>query len=366
MILGLFTGLLTAGGIQRISRHTAAVIVSFAKEKGKNYRLLSLNDPVGVHGLQVDNIFFFVEGFDRHKWNFALAVLAVTLKVHTLVLAHPNLAPLGLLVRLIRPRCRSLVATYGIDVWSRICWWRRFALQKASLVTALSSYTGEKLLEVHKVPSQKIRILPPALDPDFSQGGEVSCDSKLNFPKGKILLTVARLAATERYKGIETVIQAIRGVLVEVPDIHYVIIGDGDNRTRLEDLVQDLGLEDRVLFLGIKRGMELATCYQACDIFVMPSKKEGFGLVFIEAMAFGKPVVGGKHAGTLDVIVEGKTGFMVKYGDVQGLAECLVPLLKDEKLRNRLGEAGRRRVQEHYTFSKFKEGFYNLLNGEKE
>ncbi|MBI4507924.1 MAG: glycosyltransferase family 4 protein, partial [Chloroflexi bacterium] len=138
-------------------------------------------------------------------------------------------------------------------------------------------------------------------------------------------------------------------------------VGDGDDRPELERLAEESGVAQRVVFAGTKVGEELATYYRACDVFVMPSIKEGFGIVFLEAMAFGKPVVGGNHGGTPEAVQDGVTGFLVQYGDESALADRLSLLLRDAELRARMGEAGRRHVAAQYTFGHFSERLTGVL-----
>jgi len=140
-----------------------------------------------------------------------------------------------------------------------------------------------------------------------------------------------------------------------VPNIQLVIAGDGDDRPRLEALAQESGVQEQVFFLGSlpASSSELLYSYSNCEIFALPSKGEGFGLVFLEAMAFGKPVIGGAHGGTPDVIEDGVTGYLVKHGDVGQLANVLTGLLTDPQLRNAMGARARERVRTHYLFRSF-------------
>ena len=361
MILGLFTGMLGAGGIERISRHTAAVLSEFARERGEPCFLLSLNDPMGRHQGRVGGITFVFEGFSRSKYRFVRSVLARATKTRLVYLNHPNLAPLGLLVQVVSPASRYIVATYGIDVWRRLPLYRRASVGRAAAVTALSSFTADALTRVQHINSRKVVHLPPALDPEFFNGVASVRDSGTVQKASRILLTVARLAASERYKGIEAVIEALPRVLRLVPGVRYVVVGDGDDRLRLERFAAEKRLRERVLFVGAKFGEGLAQHYAECDVFVMPSHGEGFGVVFLEAMAYGKPVIGGDHGGTPDIIQEGVNGFLVRYGDIDTLAERIIHLLTDEGLRQRMGDAGRRIVMENYTFEHFRERLTKLL-----
>jgi glycosyltransferase involved in cell wall biosynthesis len=362
MILGVFPELLTAGGIQRIGCHTAAVLASFARDQKLACQLLSLNDPAGHHEVQVGSHTFTIRGLERRKTQLFLSVLTAAPKTRLAYIAHPNLAPLGLLLKCIRPSVHYLVATYGIDAWEPLPLLRRLSLQFAQAVAPLSQFTADKMIAAQRLNPEKATVLPPALDPEFLTWNDSATDPVPPLPKGKILLTVARLAASEQYKGVETVIQALPAVLRVVPDVYYVIVGDGDDRMRLERLARDTFAADHILFAGVKIGDALSHYYRACDIFVMPSREEGFGVVFLEAMAFGKPVIGGNHGGTPEIVKDGVNGFLVQYGDVDTLSDRLICLLHNAELRNRMGGAGRQHVEENYTFERFHQRLVRLLH----
>jgi glycosyltransferase involved in cell wall biosynthesis len=198
--------------------------------------------------------------------------------------------------------------------------------------------------------------LDPAFELHSRRNGTVP-----RLPEGKIILTVARLAASERYKGIDDVIRAMPSLVREFPDLHYVVVGEGDDRPRLERLAAELAVSDRLLFLGACSDAVVAFCYQACDAYVMPSRSEGFGLVYLEAMACGKPVVAAREAAAPEVVVDGETGLLVDYGDVPGLAISIIKLLGNPDLGRRMGEAGRQRFHSHYTFRHFRDRLGDLL-----
>lgn len=364
MILGLFTGLQNLGGIQRISRHTAAALSSMALDQGTPYRILSLNDPKGRHRFQVGEIEFWAHGFRRNKVRFALASLALMPGSQLAYIGHPNLAPLGIPLRILRRRARYWVATYGIDVWNPLPLLPGTGLRMADGATTLSSYTRDKMTVSQGLNLLKISVVAPALDPAFVDMAEAGAKDGCSAHPSNVILTVARLSASERQKGIDTVIRALPRVIETIPNVRYLIVGDGDDVDRLQSLAQRVGVADHVLFVGPKIGDELAAEYQGSDVFVMPSRKEGFGLVFLEAMAFGKPVIGGHHGGTPEVVRDGVTGFLVEYGDVSVLTDRIVSLLSDQDLRHRMGQAGRRMVEDNYTFEHFRERLARVLSME--
>jgi phosphatidylinositol alpha-1,6-mannosyltransferase len=358
MIMGLFIDLTSAGGVQRIGRHACAALTSMSKTTGEQCKLVSFYDPKGAHHLKVGDISFTVQGFGGNRLQFAIAALRAARRTSVAYINHPNLAALGLMLRTVRPSMPYIIATYGSDAWEHLPTGRRLGLRYATKVTALTQFTAKRLSDLNGVAAHKIELHPPALEPEFVIGDGHGIRSQ--FPRGaKLLLTVSRLVSSER-KGVDNVIQALPKLLRACPETHYLVVGDGDDSARLRGLARMNRVFDRVHFVGTKVGAELSSYYDACDVYVMPSLLEGFGVVFIEAMAFGKPVVGGKHGGTVDLIEDGRTGFLVEHGNLPKLIEVLATLLKDNQRRKRIGEAARRCVNQEYSFERFSQRLKEL------
>lgn len=171
---------------------------------------------------------------------------------------------------------------------------------------------------------------------------------KLGLKNEKILLSIGALI--ER-KGLDIILNSIPAVLKSYPNLKYFIIGKGPEKENLTQLVKELGLEKYVVFVDGVNDNDLANFYNICDIFLLMSKTlkqkdgvEGFGIAYIEASYFGKPIIGGKSGGTADSIVNGTTGYRIKYTDKQELVNKVLTLLKNVNLRKRLGHNGKNRV----------------------
>jgi glycosyltransferase involved in cell wall biosynthesis len=183
------------------------------------------------------------------------------------------------------------------------------------------------------------------------------------FPQNtRIILSVGRWNSAEKYKGADTLISALPRVLKTASDTSLVLVGDGDDRPRLEQLARDVGVSKNVQFLSGLTPEELVARYAHCEIFALPSRGEGFGLVFLEAMAHGKPVVGGAHGGIPDIIKDGVTGLLVQHGDVDGLARALASLLGDSTLAREMGARGKDRVAQKFSFAQFETQLMANLN----
>ncbi len=362
MILGLFTQLLTAGGIERVGRHTAVVLAAHAREVGTQYRILSLNDPTGRHEVRVGDMSAQIEGFARSKRRFVLAALMASRRASVAYFGHVKLAMTGVLMKFIHPRMAMWIHIHGVEVWGPLPMIARRALRMATGIVSISRFTADRAAEIQGFAGDKIEIVPNALDPEMIE--QSANERRPNcFPEGRtILLTVARLSAMEQYKGVDTVIRAMPAIATARPDVAYVIIGDGGDKPRLASLVQEANIASYVNFVGHIPEEDLIRAYRHCNIFVMPSRGEGFGVVFLEAMTFGKPVIAGDHGGAPEVVQDGVTGYLVDHADVAATADRVIRLLTDEELNHRMGLAGRRRVEDHFTFEHFRRRISGILS----
>jgi len=364
VIIGLFPELDAPGGIQRAGRHIAAVLMEFANGRGMECRLLSLNDTPELHRMSVGGREFVFTGCERGKGRLVAASLrAARRKAKLVVAAHPNLATVAQCLRLAAPRIKSLVCTHGIEVWEPLPSLRRFALRRAHLVLAPSRYTADHVTSDQNVVRERIRVLPWALDPQFEAHAVAASQMALpgEFPKGRVILSVGRWLATERYKGMDTLITALPRLLTPWPELQLVLAGQGDDREWLEDLAEKNGVRRHVHFLSGLTPAQLAACYAACEIFALPSSGEGFGMVYLEAMSCGKPVIGGAHGGAPEVIEDGVTGYLVPHGDVAHLTTSIEALLLNPALAQEMGRKGRERVERDFRFNGFAKTFKKIL-----
>jgi phosphatidylinositol alpha-1,6-mannosyltransferase len=367
-ILGLFPELLGPGGVQESGRHTAASLTEIGCRHGWHANFLSLNDSRGDHSLRFDDTEFSFRGFGRAKTKLILSAVGAarpsTRNGSRIVVAgHPNLAPLAAAIKMVTPNTKTVVISHGVDVWEPLPSIRRRALAAADLVLAPSRYTIERLAAAQRIPKQRIRHLPWPLSLEFLQMTASSAALPLprNFPQGRILLTVGRWAASERYKGIDELIRVVSKLRADFPDLRLVAGGGGDDLPRLRALAADLGVADRVHFLGKISREEIAACYAHADVFALPSTGEGFGLVFLEAMAFAKPLVGAACGGTTDIIEDGVNGLLVPPDDTERLAQALDRLLREHTLRAEMGQRGAEIVRRKYRFDVFQAGLERIL-----
>jgi phosphatidyl-myo-inositol dimannoside synthase len=213
---------------------------------------------------------------------------------------HTFMAPLAaILAKFLR--ARLWVQVHGVEAWDELSAFYRRSIEAADLVTSVSRYTRRRLLRWCRIDPARVKILPNMVDRRFSPGPKPEYLMDRHQVRGrKVLLTVSRLDAGERYKGHDRVIRILPRVLVSHPEAIYLVVGDGKDRPRLESLAAEMGVTHAVRFIGGAPSEELPDYFRLGDVFVMPSTGEGFGLVFIEAMACGIRTVGGNVDGSVD------------------------------------------------------------------
>jgi phosphatidyl-myo-inositol dimannoside synthase len=229
---------------------------------------------------------------------------------------------------------------------------KRRSLRMTQRVWTRSEYTKARMIAAHGVNPADIAVIPTPLDTGYVQGMRDLAEVPEETYRSRVL-SVSRLSSADAYKGIDHTIQAVASIREDIPDVTYVIVGDGDDKDRLEGLALESGVEDIVRFAGRASDPELHAYYQGTDVFALPSKNEGLGLVYIEAMAYGKPSIAGRHGGAPEVVLDGRVGLLVEHGDVDALGEALKNLLTDDVLRRRLGEQARQRACEVYGYRQF-------------
>ena len=262
----------------------------------------------------------------RGRVAYSLSVCRAALaepRFDLVVCGHGYMAPLAALFAWLL-RAKLWIQLHGVEAWQPTSWLQRRSMQQATLLTAVSRHTRRRVLAWLSVDPHNIRVLPNTVDPRFAPGPRPRyLAERHDLVESKVLLTVSRLAAAERYKGHDRVIQALPKVLGRHPDVVYAIVGDGDDRARLEALAESAGVGPAVRFVGQVAGQELVDYYRLADLFVMPSTGEGFGIVFLEASAVGLSVIAGNRDGSVDALGEGQIGTLIDPDDPTALIDAI-------------------------------------------
>ena len=355
----------THGGIEKFNR---AFIHALTKVNPK-VSFFSLYDQES----DVDERYALKSNFQflGFSWSYlSLFLMAFRLffpKKQQLIWGHINFAPFALWVKKIRPQHQMTLIAHGIDVWQDLTPSKRTFLEKADEIWAVSNYTKSRLLDLDARWEEKIKIFPNTLDPFFPS---LKAVTKPTFLKEryqlqedeKVLLTLCRISSAEGYKGYDRVIEAL--ALLHEKKFRYLIAGkyDEEEQQRLIRLAKQIGVEEHLLFTGFLKEEEIQAHYQLADLFVMPSTNEGFGIVFIEALACGTPVLAGNQDGSVDALKNGEMGTLVDPTSPAAIAAAIELLLADAQLKDFDRQNERiQKVQATFGFSSFQERLKRYL-----
>ncbi|MEA5566126.1 glycosyltransferase [Anabaena sp. UHCC 0399] len=298
---------------------------------------------------------------------FAAQIIGNSLiKKPDLVLAtHLNFAIASLILKRLLGIPYWVVA-HGIEAWNIKNRYLQTALMEADLILAVSSYTRDRLLKEQNLDPKKVTVLPNTFDAHRFQPAPKPAYLLAKHslkPTQPVILTVARLSAGEQYKGYDRVLQAIPQIRQSIPDVHYVIVGEGSDRTRIEELIAELNLQDCVTLAGFVPDEKLCDYYNLCDVFAMPSQGEGFGIVYLEALACGKAVLGGNQDGAIDALCHGKLGVLVNPDDVQAIAQNLTQIIIKKHPNSLIYQPDslRRLVIDTFGFEAFQSTLYQVF-----
>jgi phosphatidylinositol alpha-1,6-mannosyltransferase len=337
---------LEGGGRASFARLFGRACAEYSAERGIDFRVLSLRGGFPIAGATP------VRTFQGRKVPLTLAVWRAQLR-------RPRPALVFDLLGLARSqtflpgslRAPFMLVLHGVEVWRPLRRAELAAIRQASRRLVNSVTTRDRALPFVRLQPEEIEVLHLALEARRPEG---VVDKQMVALAGEgFLLIVGRLAATERYKGHDQLLDGLPELLRRCPDARLVVVGDGDDRPRLEAKVRAVELEKHVLFTGFVNEATLDEVYRRCAAFVMPSKDEGFGLVYLEAMRAGKPCVAATGTAAAEIVVDRFTGYLVDPEDPGSLAEVLARLLNSPGLAGALGKAGWRRWQRHFSFERF-------------
>ena len=332
-------------GRDGISKLARLVTATFA-----DVTVLALHDPPSMTRLAGAR----VRGAGGRRARFVATALrrAASADRHTTVIVtHLHLVPAALAFAFRGASVTTMLC--GVEAWQPVTRLQRAGLDRAARLIAISRFTRDRFHAANPhFADRTVDVCHLGVEPlaaaESASGGAASA------------LIVGRMAGDERYKGHDPLLEIWSDVAAAVPGASLRIVGDGDDRARLEHKAAALGLGDQVTFLGRLDEAALLREYERCTAFVMPSGNEGFGFVFVEAMRAARACVGSRGAAA-EIIADGQTGLLVEPGDRAQLLEGVVRLLRDRPAAAAMGARGRARFLEQFTEAQFRDRFTALL-----
>lgn len=325
------------GGIEKFNRAFIHACAKVLPENKFSFLASALYDKTNQEDLRYVNNVVFKPG-NAGKYSFVLKNIVQGLWSNYVVLGHLNLAFIGFLIKLLSPSTKVWIVCHGIEVFKPLRGIKLKLLHRADRVLAVSRYTKNQLINIQQVHASKIQVFPNTIDPFFSLPDQFERPAYLMERYGiqsdqKVLYTLTRLNSQEGYKGYDTVIEVLGALKKEGVRLKYLIAGKSDMKEeqRIRRLIAEWKLEDSVNLIGFLPDAELVDHFLLADLFVMPSKGEGFGIVFIEAMACGLPVLAGNKDGSTEALQFGQLGTLVDPDDKEEIKHQIMEILKKQK-----------------------------------
>lgn len=325
----------------------------------KNHSLIALS----LHDNENDTRYIKSDNFKAFKSNrlgFIFNVIRECLNSNVIILGHINLYPIGLLLKILGKNI--ILITHGIEVWNSLAFFKKNLLLKSNMIICVSDFTKKRILNNLNIDSTKIKIIHNTIDPFFNKNVNRSTRRNIKTkysikPSTKVLLTVSRMGYWDREKGYETVLKIIPKLKDTFNDLKYFLIGPADNDEilRISKLANDLSISSNLHILTDVSEKELPGFYNVADLFVMPSKKEGFGIAYLESLACGTPVIAGNMDGSVEPLLNGKLGLLIDPDDIDELTKKIINVFNNKEIKNLTDpEYLSTRVYEEFGFDKFK------------
>lgn len=343
------------GGIEEFNKK---FIQSFENISEKNYfdnytiNIISIYDENFHYHPKNQNINFI--GYSGNRIKAVFEIIKKVKEKDIIFYGHINLLPLAILNNIINRVRKTFFSIYGIEVWKKFNFLESRFLKKFSFLS-ISNYTKNEFLKNSGVSAKSIQIFPCCIEIIENKKGVKNPYKQSDFN----VLTVSRLSSNDTYKGIDHVIQTLPLLIKKIPNIKFTIIGKGDDKLRLQKICTKLKVNDYVNFRGYVE--KLDPYYKFCDLFTLPSKNEGFGIVFLEAMQYKKPVLSCNSGGSQDVIKNNETGFHSTYGDLDSIKEMILFIYNNKKHSTYIGTSGYKHLMQNFTFNNFEDRLERIL-----
>jgi len=317
------------GGIEKVCRIFGKALFEMTFSGNCSLEIYSSHDTTDQsknNGYFPSDLFF---GFCNNRFKFLNAAFLKGVKSDVVILSHINLLPVGWIIKRFSPKTKLVMMAHGIEVWSLPLGIKKKMLNACDEILCVSQFTKDEMIKLHGGDAKKYSVLNNCLDPFLpvlaKQNDSIELRSKFGFaPFDKILFTLTRMDATERYKGYDRVLQAM-ALIKKMPDLKYIIGGSYDalEKKKIDNLIIELGLKNNVVITGFIPDENLKDYFLMSDVYVMPSYNEGFGIVFIEAMYYGLPVIAGNKDGSADALLNGKLGTLIDPMDIDALKNAI-------------------------------------------
>ena len=313
-------------------------LYEYGLENDKCVEIMSMHD----HQKQADrNVYFpkrIFSGYAVNKISFVLQAVENARNAEVVIISHINLLVAGWLIKKVNPTAKIILLAHGIEIWGTLSPIKQKILTCCHQILCVSKFTAEKIKANHHLPFTKIAVLNNCIDPFLPlpvlnySSIQLRKKYKIN-DTATVLMTLTRLSARDRYKGYEEVLNALLLLKKNNPQIKYLLAGSySDSEKKFVDaLIKKHDLADNVILTGYIPEDDLTAHFCMADIYLMPSTKEGFGIVFIEAMYYGVPVIAGNQDGSVDALLNGELGLLIEPNSAVAIAAAVEKMMLNKE-----------------------------------
>jgi phosphatidyl-myo-inositol dimannoside synthase len=316
-----------------------------------------------------DNPYFpadIFSGFNAAKGTFIMQAVSEGIKSKVVILSHINLLVAAWIIKKTSPSTTIILMAHGIEIWKPLTPRKLMMLGVCDKIVSVSSFTKNKIIELHQLQPKKCLVLNNCIDP-FLQRPSIKKRSthlveRYHINENDIvLLTLTRLSHRDRYKGYGFVLQSLEEIVKVQKNIKYILAGgyEDSEKDYIEEMIAILRLQNNVVITGFLAEEELAAHFSLADIYVMPSVKEGFGIVFVEAMYYGTPVIAGNADGSTDALLQGKLGLLIEPDNTKAITEALQKMITNKKAY----EPDHALLMDYFGYEYYKERLEEVLEG---
>jgi phosphatidyl-myo-inositol dimannoside synthase len=288
-------------------------------------------------------------------FRFMANVIRLTDRGTVVVWNHVSLAALLPFLKPLLWNRGNILITYGTEAWDEtLSPWKKRSFAFMDEIWTISSYTKEKMIRSHGLDDAKIRVFPCCIS---NREEKYFSDP---YPTGRFdIMTLLRLDRSRKLSAVFNIVDALPVLQEKGVPVHFTVVGRGNDEENVRRYVEERGMMEHVTFTGFVKDARPYLKY--CDLFTLISDGEGFGIVYLEAMEYGKCCVAAKDCGSQDVVLDGKTGVSVAVDDIPAVEMALLKLAGDDNLRNSMGEKGQNHLFQNFTFDSFMKNQRNLL-----
>lgn len=352
------------GGIEKVCRVMGKALYEYGLENDKCVEIMSMHD---TQNQAERNIYFpntIFTGYAVNKVGFVLHAVKNGRKADVVIISHINLLVTGWLIKKVNPNAKIILLAHGIEIWGKLRYAKRKMLDLCDEIICVSNFTAAIIAKKQELKNPKISVLNNCLDPFLNNQHSAVADNNLRkhyafTPGDVVLLTLTRLSAKDRYKGYEFVLEAMMNLTATHKNIKYLLAGGSsdDEKVFLKKLIQKHSLQDNVILAGYIPDEDLPALFSMADVYVMPSTKEGFGIVFIEAMYYSLPVIAGNKDGSTDALLDGKLGLLIEPNSSLEIEKAVNKIIENKKAY----EPNRQLLMENFGYDVYKKKLQQIL-----